>query len=443
MTEEVDFLKLMQLEMNVLSRRLRGMAMISRGIVPNLVLAQRVVDKMRSAASQFLADETGEAMIGLIVENDTPEGLPTIYVLDTISPDETAVRRSHTFQQGDNLQDEIIWWLQENWYMYREQKRGTDELSDRFDVPLSYVGDWHKQPGSMIQPSHGDLMTALSWLDDPENNMEYLLVPIVTVGHAPIIGMSDVKVNYITSDMDDGTFMRVDWWYIHQDVRVFQPLHPVVTPNEELPQMMKYSWHLVHEGRAGEEIVALEYDGCWVSSLILWEADEEVPLEVGFIIARAGARKLILLITESDYPETPPDAYVADSYQGLNLSDEYEAFKGLWERSEKIDVPDFEWDATMRLIDFVHAIEDHVGIERPERERVVIPVEEDGSDVSADSDEETDETRNEMEAEFVEEDEDAIEGAVEESNQEIVKTLDDLTDLEPEDVDETSKEETP
>ena len=99
--------------------------MISRGIVPNLVLSQRAVERMLSAASQFMADETGEAMVGFVIEDDTPEGLPTIYVLDTISPDETAVRRSHTFQQGDALQDEIIWWLQENWHFHRERHRGS------------------------------------------------------------------------------------------------------------------------------------------------------------------------------------------------------------------------------------------------------------------------------------------------------------------------------
>ena len=119
-----EILKLVHVEFEHIRKRLRGMAMISRGIVPNLVLSQRAVDRMLSAASQYMADETGEAMVGFIVEDDTPEGLPTIYVLDTISPDETAVRRSHTFQQGDALQDEIIWWLQENWHFHREQQRG-------------------------------------------------------------------------------------------------------------------------------------------------------------------------------------------------------------------------------------------------------------------------------------------------------------------------------
>ena len=243
--QEAEFIKLAQAEFDHIRNRLRGMAMISRGIVPNLVLSQRVVERMLSAASQFMADETGEAMVGFVIEDDTPEGLPTIYVLDTISPDETAVRRSHTFQQGDALQDEIIWWLQENWHFHRERHRGGDALPDRFDVPLRYLGDWHKQPGSMIQPSHGDHMTALSWLDDDELGMDTLLVPIVTVGHAPIIGESDLAVNYITVPMDNGLDMRVDWWYIHRDVRKFQPVHPVVVPASDLPSMMKYGWHVV------------------------------------------------------------------------------------------------------------------------------------------------------------------------------------------------------
>jgi len=371
--DEPDFLKLMELEIEFMRRRLRGMAMISRGIVPNLVLSQRAVAKMLSAAGQYLADETGEAMLGFVVEDDTPEGLPTIYVMDTISPDETAIRRSHTFQQGDDLQDEIIWWLQENWHFYRNQHRGTDALPDRFDIPMRYLGDWHKQPGSMIQPSHGDLMTALSWLDDESNSMDYLLVPIVTVGHAQIIGSSDVEVNYISVPMNDGTDMRVDWWYIHRDVRVFQPVHPQVVEESELPQMMKYGWHVVSEDRLEREVVNLENGGAWLSSLILWEADNEVPLEICFIVARQGARELMLLITDADYPNTPPKARMSPSFHGLDLTDEYKAFSELWERSEPVDLPDdWEWNHNLYLLDFVIAVEEHLGLRPPSK--ITIPV---------------------------------------------------------------------
>ncbi len=363
--DELEILKLMQLEIEFLRKRLRGMAMISRGIVPNLVLSKRAVKKMLSAASQYLADETGEAMLGFIVENDTPEGLPTIYVLDTISPDETAIRRSHTFQQGDGLQDEIIWWLQENWHFHRERYRGSDMLPERFDVPLRYLGDWHKQPGSMIQPSHGDLMTALSWLDDDELDMDYLLVPIVTVGHAQIIGDSSLAVNYITVPMDNGTDMRVDWWYIHRDVRVFQPVHPQIVEEDALPRMMKYAWHVVMPERLTSETLAMEDDGLLARALC-YECDGEVPLEYCFFAIRQGASSFILLVTQHDYPHSRPQAYSAPFTSGLNLMDPIATFQKLWAVAEPIaDPPGWEWSSDKYLLDYVIAIEVAMGLRQP------------------------------------------------------------------------------
>ncbi|MCY4072558.1 MAG: hypothetical protein OXG60_14790 [Chloroflexi bacterium] len=380
--DEPDILKLMQLEIEFLRKRLRGMAMISRGIVPNLVLSKRAVKKMLSAASQYLADETGEAMLGFIVENDTPEGLPTIYVLDTISPDETAIRRSHTFQQGDALQDEIIWWLQENWHFHRERYRGSEVLPDRFDVPLRYLGDWHKQPGSMIQPSHGDLMTALSWLDDDDLGMDYLLVPIVTVGYAQIIGESDLAVNYITVPMDNGTDMRVDWWYIHRDVRVFQPVHPQIVEEDVLPQMMKYAWHVVLPDRLTSETLAMADDGLLVRTLF-YECDGEVPLEFCFFAIRQGARSFLLFVTQHDYPHARPRAYSAPFTSDLDLMDPVATFQKLWAVAEPIeDPPDWEWSSDKYLVDYVVAIEVALGLRQPAK--LDIPVLLDEIDPDAD-----------------------------------------------------------
>ena len=395
--DEREFLKLMQVEFDHIRKRLRGMAMISRGIVPNLVLSRRAVDRMLSAASQYLADETGEAMVGFIIEDDTPEGLPTIYVLDTISPDETAVRRSHTFQQGDSLQDEIIWWLQENWHFYREQNRGTDDFPERFDVPLRYLGDWHKQPGSMIQPSHGDLMTALSWLDDDELSMDFLLVPIVTVGHAPIIGESVLSVNYITVPMANGTDMRVDWWYIHRDVRVFQPVHPKVVAEEHLPSMMKYGWHVVLAERLTSETLAMVDDGLLVRTLF-YECDGEVPLEFCFFTIRQGANSFILFVTQHDYPLSAPAAYHAPFVDGLDLMDPVATFQKLWAAAEPIpDPPEWQWSSEKYLIDFVIAIEVELGLRQPTT--VTIPVFVDEAEPSPDG------SGNEVARAGVEEDE--------------------------------------
>ena len=379
-----QLVQLAQLEVEFLRKRLRGMAMISRGIVPNLVLSQRAVSKMLSAAGEFLADETGEAMVGFIVEDDTPEGLPTIYVLDTISPDETAIRRSHTFQQGDSLQDEIIWWLQENWHFHRERFRGSETLSPRFDVPLRYLGDWHKQPGSMIQPSHGDLMTALTWLDEDESGMEFLLVPIVTVGHAPIIGETELAVNYITAGMDNGTDMRVDWWYIHRDVRVFQPVHPQVVAEETLPRMMKYGWHVVMPERLSSETLALVDDGLLARTLF-YECDGEVPLEFCFITIRQGATSFLLFVTSHDYPRTPPKAYKAPFVSGLDLNDPVAAFHRLWQVAQPVSEPaDWQWSSDKYLVDLLIAIEIEAGLRQPTR--VEIPLILDEPDLSPDSD---------------------------------------------------------
>lgn len=363
--DEPEFLKLMQMEFDHIRKRLRGMAMISRGIVPNLVLSQRAVERMLSAASQYMADETGEAMVGFIVEDDTPEGLPTIYVLDTISPDETAVRRSHTFQQGDALQDEVIWWLQENWHFHRERHRGTDALPDRFDVPLRYLGDWHKQPGSMIQPSHGDHMTALSWLDDEDSGMDFLLVPIVTVGHLPIIGDTDLAVNFINVPMANGRLMRVDWWYVHRDVRVFQPVHPKIAPDDQLPQMMKYGWHVVLPDRLHIETLALEEDGLLVRRL-LYECDGEVPLEFCFFTIRQGSSSFLLFATQHDYPQTPPRAYRAPFVDGLDLMDPVATFHKLWQVATPIeDPPGWAWSEDMFLLHYVIALEVEMGLRQP------------------------------------------------------------------------------
>jgi len=374
---EPEFLKLMQMEFKHIRKRLRGMAMISRGIVPNVVLSRRAVERMVSAASQYMADETGEAMVGFIIEDDTPEGLPTIYVLDTISPDETAVRRSHTFQQGDALQDEIIWWLQENWHFHRERHRGSAALPARFDVPLRYLGDWHKQPGSMIQPSHGDHMTALSWLDDEETGMDFLLVPIVTVGYAPVLGETELPVNYITESMDNGTDMRVDWWYVHRDVRVFQPVHPKVVPDDQLPKMMKYGWHVVLPERLMSETHAMEDDGLLVRRL-LYECDGEVPLEFCFFTIRQGASSFFLLVTQHDYPQSAPKAFQAPFVGDLNLMDPVATFHRLWEAAEPLeDPPGWLWTADKYLVDYVIALEVEMGLRQPVKTYIPLVIGED------------------------------------------------------------------
>lgn len=332
--------------------------------MPNLVVAQRVIDKMAAAANHYIEDETGEAMVGLLVPGANTNGVPTLYVLDTIAPDESAVRHLHTFQQGDERQDEMIWWLQENWRVYRELRQDIsgEALPVKWDVPLRYLGDWHKQPGFMIQPSHGDLMTAQNWIADESNGMDFLLAPIVTLGHpATTLGQA-ANANFVTVPRGDGTCMRVDFWYLDIASRDFLPISPSVYPNEQLPRLSAYPWHLVNPERFTAEYSAFEKDGLF-TTMILWNANGQPPLEVCFMMGRVGSDKVLILVTPWNFPEAAPSARLAPFIPIGSDDDIYEVFEMLWEKSEPAaDPPDWKWTPERRLIDYVFALEDALNL---------------------------------------------------------------------------------
>jgi hypothetical protein len=336
-------------------------------IIPNLVVSRRVMDKMAAASRRYIADETGEAMVGLVVPGKNTNGVPTLYVLDTISPDErTVVRHAHTFQQGDELQDELIWWLQENWRVYREMRRNSygSALQAKWDVPLRYLGDWHKQPGFMIQPSSGDRMTALSWILDEENGMEFLLAPIVTLGHPSTTSNPYANANFVTLPHGNATDLRVDFWYIERTIGQFLPIIPAIYPEDQLPGLPDYPWHLVDEKRFKLETGMMTQDGLF-TSLVLWNADTLPPLEICFMTGRVGADKVLIIVTQSNYPATAPTARVAPFIHMEPDDDMFTVFEELWEQSEPVaDPPDWKWSAEHHLLDYIHALEDHLGIER-------------------------------------------------------------------------------
>lgn len=397
-----DFSRVVASEFSLMSRRLRGMAMISRGIVPNLVLSQRVVDRVVKAAQNFLADETGETMVGLVVDGDDAEALPTLYVLDCIAPDESTIRRSHMFEQGDDLQGDIFVWLLENWHTYMELGKdmsGTP-IKDEWKTPLRHLGDWHKQPGYMIQPSGGDLMTALRIMDDDENDFDFLLVPIVTLGHPSVTSEEGQTVNYFTVPMGDETSLRMDWWYIHRDVRIFQPITPKIVPHNELPALTPYPWHVLDQSLLDEEVNLLEEDGMFLvgSTSVLWEVDGDLPLEICFIVGRAGRRDVFLVVTDWNYPDEKPRIRRAP-FTGIDTSMYiYDVFAHLWENSEPVDEPPgFVWDpATSYIVDYIVAVEEHLGI-RPEPPPVTAAA--DGVPIPVDVGEDAADTANEGEEE--------------------------------------------
>jgi hypothetical protein len=363
-----DFGSLLQAEFNVISRRLRGMAMISRGIVPNLIISQRMVDRVVKAAQGYIEDETGESMVGLIIDTDEPEKMPTLYLLDTIAPDDSVIRRSHMFETGDETQQDIFFWLLENWATYQDIGRDMSgkAIQDEWRVELKHLGDWHKQPGFMIQPSGGDLMTALQIMDDEENNFEFLLVPIVTLGHESVTSEVGAQVNYFNVDMGDGTSLRMDWWYIHRDVRVFQPITPKIVPARQLPILTPYPWHILERNLLDEEIGLLQDDGKFLlaTNAIFWESDGDLPLEICFIVGIPNRMEVFLVITDWNYPDVKPRLRVSDFSNIDPTQYVYQIFEQLWEQSKPAPEPkNFKWNPeSSYIVDYLALIEKEIGI---------------------------------------------------------------------------------
>lgn len=150
--------------------------------MPRIIVAQRVIDKIRVGALLYPEPETGEALIGFVVPVQG-RAEPDIYILDTIGPGEDAVREWGMFEQGDDWQGDVFDWLFYNWEAFRELRRPSygNAVAAKWDFPLAHVGDWHKQPGDMIAPSGGDAATARRMIEDRDTPIQHLVAPIVTL----------------------------------------------------------------------------------------------------------------------------------------------------------------------------------------------------------------------------------------------------------------------
>ncbi len=334
----------------------------NRGIIPNLVIAQRVIDKMVRAANHYVEDETGEALIGVVATGDNTNGVPTIYVLETIAPDESAVRGEAVFKQGDERQAELIWWYYQNWNTMREKKRGIfstiNKNNKKWDVPLKHLGDWHRQPGYMIAPSGGDLMTALDMLADEEADFDFLIAPIVTLEHPATTSGGEGYVNYLTVQGDGyDDFTRIDFWYITEKTNVFVPIIPTIYPDSQLPELAPPPWHLVNDERITLELASLRANHVF-TSIIVWDVDEKPPLEICFLVAQQGADHVLILVTHHDYPATKPLAYRAPFIKLADNEVIYDIFERMWRSAKLVNDPDgWVWSADKTLADYLLAIE--------------------------------------------------------------------------------------
>ncbi len=323
-------------------------SMTEKRIPPRVFLAKRVVRKMAEGAALYPEEETAEALIGLIVPHEGGE--PDLYVLDTIAPaHDTIERESYMVEQGDDLQDEIMYWLAINWRRFRETGLDSDgnPLDPRWDVPLRYLGDWHKQPGDMFWPSH-----------DEDNDMPQIIAPIVTVAppwNEEIGPPGDEFDLYVLQD--DAAPVRINFWYLNRAMEAFVAARPHVLEDDAMPPLPSLAWHLTDHARFHDEYDRLSDAGLAVS-VTEWDADGQLPLEVCFMVGRMGGKHVLILITAEDYPNVAPAVRIAPMIQ---LQEGEDMFERLWAESREIsadELPaDWQWTAERSLLELLQAVE--------------------------------------------------------------------------------------
>ncbi|MEO0561179.1 MAG: hypothetical protein AAF125_03645 [Chloroflexota bacterium] len=329
--------------------------------VPNLFVSDRVIEKMVQGGLQYLEDETGEAMVGVILK-DKNAGGQSVYIVDTIAPGDDAHRESHTFHQGGEWQDGKLQWLRENWEIARKKRaRSTGSSIANWDAPLYLVGEWHKQPGWMIHPSMGDMHTALDIITPLTHSFGFLVAPILTINHPATVKDDKENSNFITVQQPNGEMTRIDFWFIARGMTSFAPIIPQVLPERSFPRLMDYPWHITSPRRAAQEFSLLENDGMMVE-LLLWDTDEELPLEVCFFTARPGAKEFLLIATQANYPFAGPDVYRMPFASIQPGEDIYDLMRRQWTYAELVEEAEgFEWSAEKTLLEYVYMIEDALG----------------------------------------------------------------------------------
>lgn len=385
-----------------------------RSKLPRVTIAQRVIDKIVANALDY-PTETGESLVGLAVPtlNNTE---PDLYVLETIPPDESAIRLSAYFEQGDDLQGDIFNWYHDNWELIRKGKHSLFGLGAdaKYDVPLTHVGDWHKHPGTYYEPSLGDLDTAREAISDPSDATPQILVMLATVWEngapdilaalrddegakaeaapdaateaapdsasaaldpelealAGVAGLSEAMDELKDAELDDDvqpiripvdarTVIRVDCWYISRHFRRFKHLTPQVVPDSELPSLPVVGWHLRLPDRLRAEVDALTRAG-YAISLEELDADHKAPLECCLSLARRESHYILIAITAADYPATRPTLRRAPMSAMKDLGENERFWDRLWKVSEPVPeslYPTWNWTPERHILDLAREIE--------------------------------------------------------------------------------------
>ncbi len=340
---------------------------VARANLPRLTLVQSVVDKIVRNALVY-ETETGESLVGCAVKVlGRPE--PDLYVLNTIAPDESAIRRGAYFEQGDDLQGDIFNWWFDNWNRYREVRRKSfgSALGAKWDVPLSHLGDWHKHPGTLVEPSWGDTDTARHHIAEEENKTPQLLALLATVWSQRSI---EAEAIYATDDNDQAkplkipadaeNVVRIDCWYISRMTHRFVRLTPQVVPDAALPTLPIIGWHLANPDRMRQEFEALSRDGYSVS-MDEHDVNEKPPLEICLTLAKPSSQYIVIVATAADYPAAMPTVYTVPMTAMKEIpkdAPDSALFATLWKIAEPLPKADYPaWTPDLLIVDLVHGIE--------------------------------------------------------------------------------------
>jgi hypothetical protein len=336
---------------------------VERAGLPRVTIAQRVIDKMVKNALIY-ETETGEALIGLPVPV-TGRLEPDLVVLETITPDNTAVRKYAYFEQGDDLQGDIMNWLHYNWNDYR-QMPGTN-IKPNYNVALDHLGDWHKHPGALTEPSWGDLETALAHVMDKEAGKPYLLAILATVWDRTLAHATDeAEAIYfgeqpIKVDIDANTTVRLDCWYMSRRTKRFVHLTPTVAANADLPALPIVSWHLNNTERFQQEFKAITGAGYTVS-VDEYDTDGIPPRELCLTLAKRGAPNIEIVITNADFPNTRPNVWTVPMSQLKDIPEGADVFVELWKRAKAVPESDYpaHWDTNSSILELVRVVEQNL-----------------------------------------------------------------------------------
>ena len=334
--------------------------------LPRISIAERVIAAMVRGALHY-DTETGEALIGLSAA--LPAGSnaePQIAVLDTVAPDASAVRHSVYFEQGDEWQSEMLRWLSDNWDDTRQRPDSTPAILPLWNVPLIHLGDWHKHPGTLTEPSRGDTHTAREVLADRQVNAAFLLAILATVwdrdkAQAAVATLSgQARPLLIDPPEQPASSIRLDCWYMSARNRRFVHVAPTVQPDSALPTLPIRSWHLAGPGRMRWEIVQIEKAGYAVVSVDQHDVDQVPPRELCLTLERDDGQRVWIAVTQADYPRQRPELRQVPAAAIRNLSENADLFLTLWPQSRPLSesaYPTWDWTASHSLGDLLAALD--------------------------------------------------------------------------------------